>query len=346
MNRLATSYRYEMKKMLIVRRGWIFLLGIILLQICIACLAKPSEIYTFDKELYKGYIEHYGGEYSTETEQAIQAEMAELAEGMRQSASTEMTSAFEMTEQSDKQLLNSMKYNALMELDAKYSRLASCRDFQPILTYDVELLDYIKKFGICWVSLIGMMFLIPLFMLGDAICGMEQILFPTATGRKTIVVAKLLAAVTIGIGVTVVCSVVQWAIISAQWDLGRLDVPIQSISGFEQCTVDISAKSCILLFGAIRILAAPAASLMLCALSVIIRKEPAIIATAAILIGASAFAAGKYPLLSAYCLFSALGGIETAASYSLMDILLLVVVLLLKIFLFGVIVQMFVNKKR
>ena len=346
MNRFATSYRYEMKKLLIVRKGWIFLLVILLGQIGIASFAKPSEIYTFDKGLYTGYVEHYGGEYSAETEEAIQAEMIELAEAMQQSDPAEMTSVFEMEEQSDKQLLNSMKNNAMIELQAKYSRLASCSEFQPVLTYDIELTDYVKKFGISWASLIGMMFLIPMLMLGDTNCGMEQILFTTATGRKTIVRAKLLAAVSIGFGVTAICSVLQWTIMSARWDFGKLDIPIQSISGFESCTVNISVKECILLFGVIRILSAPAVALMLCALSSLIRKEPAIIASAAILIGSSAFTAERFMSLSPYCLFSAFSGIGAAVSYSVADILLLVSILLLKILLLAIIAQMLANKKR
>ena len=65
MSRLSVSYQYEMKKLLLVRGGWIFLTCIIALQIGLACIVKPSDYYTFDKKLY---AEKYGTDKKQETE--------------------------------------------------------------------------------------------------------------------------------------------------------------------------------------------------------------------------------------------------------------------------------------
>lgn len=335
MKRLFTSYCYEMKKLLLVRRGWLFLLAAVLLQIGIACFAQPAKPYSYDKGIYANYVERYGGPYSRQTERTIHANAVAVRAAAEQYEFANLTVSEDFEAQSQRMLLANMKHAALGALEAKYSQLAACREMQPALTYDLELTDYIKKFGVNWASLLAMLFLVPMLMLGDAECGMEQILFPSATGRNTIICAKLLVAATVGIAVTTVCSVLQWLIMGLRWDFGALNVPIQSITGFAECTVRISVRSCILLFGVIRMLSAPAAAMLLCVLSAFIRKEPAIIAAAAILIGISAFLAEKFTSLSIFFLFSALSGIGAAKLYTAADIVFLVFFLAVKTGLLG-----------
>lgn len=346
MNRLMTSYCYELKKLLFVRRGWLFLLAAVLLQIGIACFAKPAEPYAYDRGIYASYAERYGGVYSKQTEQTIHANAAAISTIIQQYDPTKPDFSEEREGLADRILLANMKYNALNALQTKYSRLASCKEMQPALTYDLELTDYIKKFGVSWGSLFGMLFLVPMLMLGDANCGMEQILFPSATGKHTIVCSKLLVAATLGIAVTAVCSVLQWGIFGLRWDFGALNVPIQSITGFEECTVHISVRSCIFLFGVIRILSAPAVAMLLCVLSSLIRKEPAIIATGAIVIGISAFLANKFTSLSVFFLFSTISGIGAVKLYTAPDILFLLLFLAIKTALFGCLAQSAATKKR
>ena len=73
MKRLLTSYCYEMKKLLIARKGLAALILIVLLQIGIAFFARPIQNYYFEKELYESYTERYGGSYSNETQRLIYA---------------------------------------------------------------------------------------------------------------------------------------------------------------------------------------------------------------------------------------------------------------------------------
>ena len=53
-------------------------------------------------------------------------------------------------------------------------------------------------------AVLGLLFLLPMLMLGDAQCGMEQILCPAAIGRKQLISAKLLNAVLLSVFLTAV----------------------------------------------------------------------------------------------------------------------------------------------
>lgn len=330
MNRLFTSYKYELKKLIVVRRGWILLLGIILAQFGIALFVNPSQEYVFDKGLYADYVELYGGEYSEETAIKIKAELQSADKIVNETDLTQITNTDEIEALSEQMILASMKRNALSALESKYTELSECKEYHPILTYDLELKEYITKFGINWASLIGMLFFIPMLMLGDKNCGMEQILFPTSTGRKNIVSSKLLVGVTVGFCMTAVCIVIQAFIMGMRWEFGLLNVPIQSISGFEECKIKGSVITCIIVCNVIQILSTAAFAMMISILSSLLKKEPAVISAAVILILISSFLAEKFSSVSMLFMFSAMSGIGSIKTYSAFQLLLLVLILLLK----------------
>ncbi len=126
MNRLATSYYYEMKKLLIYRRGWLFLVGILLLQFGTAFFAKPSQYDVFDRKLYASYTETYGGVYSAETEKAILAEKQAEDSVMNQKDPIQVTSAEELSRQTEQKMLAAMKSAALAELHFCRREAAGC----------------------------------------------------------------------------------------------------------------------------------------------------------------------------------------------------------------------------
>lgn len=330
MSKLSVSYLYEMKKLLFVRKGWLFLIGILMLQIGFACFANPVRSDVFDRELYAEYIVKFGGVYSAETAQAIVDEI----EGEMQLAAEQDTELLHTAQDwemyNNRMMLANMKLAALNALQTKYNTLSIRADMQPELTYDLEICAYLKKYGMNWASLIGILFLTPMLMLGDASCGMEQILFPTVIGKRVIMRAKLLAAYTISAGLTAICTLLQWSIMSMRWNLGELNIPIQSITGFEDCMVQASVITCILIFAAIRILAASMLSLLICLLSILIRKETAVVSITAILIAISAFLSDQNRYLSICSMFNGMHGINAMKGYVTVDILCLVVVLLLK----------------
>lgn len=346
MNRIFTSYQYELKKLLFVRKGWVLLLGIFLMQIAMALFINPSQEYIFDKELYAEYIELFSGEYSEETAQKIEEELQSADKIVNETDLTLLTNAEEIEALFEQMLLASMKRNALSALQSKYIELSECKEYHPILTYDLELNEYITKFSINWASLIGMLFFIPMLMLGDKNCGMEQILFPTSTGRKNIVFSKLLVAITIGLFITTVCIVIQGIVMGIRWDFGLLNVPIQSISGFEECRINGSMSTCMIVCSVIQILSTASFAMMISILSSLLKKEPAIISAAVILILISAFLAEKFPSVSMFFLFSAISGIGSIKTYSVAQLLLSGLILLLKTAILAILAKFLANRKQ
>ena len=346
MNRIFTSYQYELKKLLFVRKGWVLLLGIFLLQTAMALLINPSQEYVFDKELYAEYVELFGGEYSDETAQSIEGELQSAEKIVNETDLTLITNAEEIEVLSEQMILASMKRNVLSALQTKYTKLSECKEYHPILTYDLEFTEYIAKYGINWASLIGMLFIIPMLMLGDRNCGMEQILFPTSTGRKNIVSLKLLVAMTVSLCITTVCIVIQSFVIGIRWDFGLLNVPIQSILGFEKCQINGTVLKCMIVCSVIQIFSAVSLSMIICILSSLLKKEPAIISATVILILISAFFAEKFSSASMIFIFSAMSGISSIKTYSIIQLLLSGLILLLKTAIFAIVAKLLANSKQ
>ncbi|MBR3420455.1 MAG: hypothetical protein IKG98_00095 [Ruminococcus sp.] len=345
MNRLFTSYKYELQKLIVVRKGWILLLGVILVQLGIALFAAPSQEYVFDKGLYAEYTELYGGEYSEETSVKINEELQEVDTIVNETDLSQITDAEQIEALSEQMILASMKRNALSALQSKYAELSECREYSPILTYDLELNEYISRFGFNWASLVGMLIIIPMLMLGDKNCGMEQILFPTSTGRKAIVCSKLLVGATIGLSMTAVCSALQFIIMALRWDWGSLRVPIQSISGFGECKINGSVLTCMIVCIVIQVLSAAPYVMMISVLSSILKKEPAVISATVIITLISTFVAEKLPSVSMLFLSSAMSGMSSIKAYSVSQLLILCVFLLLKTAIFSIIANCVICKK-
>lgn len=345
MNRIFTSYKYELKKLLFVRKGWILLLGIFLLQTAMALFVNPSQEYVFDKELYAEYIELFSGEYSEETAQKIEEELQFAEKFVNETDLTLITNAEEIEVLSEQMILASMKRNVLSALQTKYTKLSECKEYHPILTYDLEFTEYIAKYGINWASLIGMLFIIPMLMLGDRNCGMEQILFPTSTGRKNIVSSKLLVAMTVSLCITTVCIVIQSFVIGIRWDFGLLNVLIQSISGFEKCQINGTVLKCMIACSVIQIFSAISLSMIICILSSLLKKEPAIISATVILILISAFLTEKFSPVSMFFIFSAILGISSIKTFSYNQVFVLCFVLLIKTVILTISAKYLENRK-
>lgn len=330
MKNIFTSYKYELKKLIVLRKGWMILLCLLLAQIAIALFVKPSQEYVFDKKLYAEYVEVYGGEYAEETAVRINEDLQTADTIVNETDLSQLTDSEEIKERSDQMILASMKRNALSALQSKYAELSECGEYSPVLTYDLELKEYISRFGFNWASLIGMLIIIPMLMLGDKNCGMEQILFPTSTGRKAIVCSKLLVGATSGLSMTAVCSALQFIIMALRWDWGSLRVPVQSISGFGECKINGSVLTCMIVCIVIQVLSAAPFVMMISILSSILKKEPAVISAAVIIIIIGNFIAEKYPSISMFFLSSTMSGIGCIKTYSVMQLMILFLFLILK----------------
>ena len=102
----------------------------------------------------------------------------------------------------------------------------------------------------------------------------------------------------------------------------------------------------LILFGLIRIFAAPAAALLLSLLSVLIRREPAVMTAGAVIIGCSAILASKIGFFPVFSLYSALSGISAAKTLSAADTGFLIFFLLVKTALLGCAAWALARKKR
>lgn len=346
MNRLFTSYKYELKKLIVVRKGWIFLLCVILVQLTAALFVNPTQEYVFDKGMYAEYTELYGGEYSDEKASAIGEELQAVDQIANETDLMQVTDAEKIEELSQDMLIASAKQNVLNALQSKYAELSVCKEYHPILTYDLDLNEYISKFGINWVSLICMLFFIPMLMLGDKNSGMEQIIFPTSTGRKTVVSSKLIAGITLGLCITAVCSVIQILIMGIRWNFGSLSVPVQSLSGFGECRISLSILECMIICTAVQIISSVAFVLIISIFSSLLKKEPAVISAALILVLMSAFLAEKFSSVSMLFLFTQMSGISGIKTFSNEQLFLSCLILLLKTVILAVASRFIAGRKR
>jgi len=346
MNRLFTSYKYELKKLIFVRKGWILLLGMLLLQIAMALFVDPSKEYVFDKGLYEEYVEIYSGEYSEETVQDIENELMAVEKIVNETDLSQLTNSDEIEAISQQLILASMKRNVLSALQTKYTELSECKEYHPFLTYDLELTEYIAKFGINWVSIICILFIIPMLMLGDKNCGMEQILFPTSMGRKTIVSSKLLVGISLSLCIAAVFSIIQIIIMGIRWDFGLMNVPIQSISGFEKCQIEGTVLNYMIACNVIQIFSAASFSMIICILSSLLKKEPAIFSATIIIIIMSAFLSEKFSSVSMLFLFTPMSGISGIKTFSNEQLFLSCLILLLKTVILAVVSRFIADRKR
>lgn len=346
MNRLFTSYKYELKKLIFVRKGWILLLGMLLLQIAMALFINLAQEYVFDKGMYAEYVELYSGEYSEETAKDIENELMAVEKIVNETDLMQVTDAEKIEELSQEMLIASAKQNVLNALQSKYAELSVCKEHHPVLTYDLDLNEYISKFGINWVSIICILFIIPMLMLGDKNGGMEQIIFPTSTGRKTIVLSKLLAGITLGLCITAVCSVIQILIMRIRWNFGSLSVPVQSLSGFGECRISLSILECMIICTAVQVISSAAFVLIISILSSLLKKEPAVISAAVIIVLISAFLAEKFSSVSMLFLFTQMSGISGIKTFSNEQLFLSCLILLLKTVILAVASRFIAGRKR
>ena len=86
----------------------------------------------------------------------------------------------------------------------------------------------------------------------------------------------------------------------------------------------------------LRILSAPALALLLCILSALIRKEPAIIASAAILFWSSALLANQFPAASFCFLSQTLSGIAAVQNAAMTELYAMAAAVIVKTGVLGI----------
>lgn len=286
MKHLILCAKYEWKKSLFVQKGlWIACVGL-LFHILLFVSVKPDMYrYVFSAEVYRSYAEQFAGVYSAETAQAIERELQEQKETVVLLEAKEAVSGEEYALLSNRIAIAQEKIPALEALQGKYASLEKLQRYKAELIYDLELTSYFEKFRIDWICLLCVAIITVNIALGDYQRGMEQLLVPSKMGKKRIRNGKIAVICFISGVLEGLFYVIQAVLIRMRWNLGDLQVPLQSCSGFELCTVEISIKEALVVGGIVRTLATIAVALLLAFLARVMKHGVLAIAVVILIIG-------------------------------------------------------------
>ncbi len=324
----AVCTRYECRKLLFAQRGIWLIAAAVCVQILICLTARfHAYNYTFDTNAYRIYAERFAGPYRAETAAEIAEELAEQINNANTPLPDSLT-ADEYAEFSANISLAQSKIAVLQEISAHYSTLEHTGGD---MCYDLELCDLIARFSVNWSSLLCIAVLTVLILLGDRGCGMEQILFPTKAGKRRIQAAKLLTAAVLSAVVTALCLALQWGIFGVRWQLGKWDIPVQSLTGFFGCALQITVGQAILLASFMQIMAAVSAAMLTALCAKLLKKEIPAITAAVMLIGIGAAISGQIPQTAPFLLWRSLSGMSALSGASARDVIVSLLFMVLRL---------------
>ena len=288
---MKMKIRYELfklckSKVLIV----LFALCISLYSTLCAVVQPDLSEYTFDTRLYKMYAEKYSGEYSQKTLDEMNAELEQLTQQSQQPLENKAYTADEFIKADNVRIAAQQKANALSAVIQRYQQLKGGAH----LVYDLELNAYHTG----WMRKLGLLLCLALItvitlkiMLDDHKCGMEQMLFTTAAGKKKLLSAKLFTAALLSL-LTAALFICTDIIIFARWELGDISSPLQSFRSFEQITFDISMKAFLLISSVVSIISFVLYSLLLTILARLTKNDIAAAAISILILGFCAYLFG------------------------------------------------------
>ena len=233
---------------------------------CVICVSAGPDLseYPFDTRLYRMYAEKYSGEFSQSTLDKMNSELEQLSGQAQVSLENKALSAEEYISEDNKRAIAQQKANALEAVKQRYEQLKDGAR----LVYDLELNAYHTG----WLRKLGMLLCLALITvitvklsLDDHKCGMEQILFTTACGKKKLLCAKLTTAAALALMTAVIFVCADAVIIASRRDPGDLSAPVQSFRSFENSSFIISMRIWLYISFGVRVLLFTVYSLMLAA---------------------------------------------------------------------------------
>lgn len=290
MKQVLLCTRYEYRKLMLFQKG----LLILLIGCCLNGLlwgrTQPNfYTCTFDPALYKSYTAEFGGAYSEDTLTAIRQELSRQRTIAAATFETEELSSDEYLQQVNQIAIAQKKAEVLKAIESRYEALGELQAFRPLLTYDLELTAFCSQFQQDWVTLLCISIFTCIILFADRRCGMEPLLYATATGKPRILQGKLLTLCSLALGTACFFWLCRTGILWNRWDLGDLHAPIQSFSGFEACTLTLSGWGMLGLCGVIQTLSSLLLALLLALLLSILKNEVLGISVLAVLIGGGVF---------------------------------------------------------
>lgn len=280
---------YECKKGLLVQKGLLIVLAGILLKL-ILCFAAEPDLYklTYDTDLYKYYTEQYGGIYTEEKFASVEAELQKQQEIVASFHPEEWLSSEEYRTAYNRVLVAGQKVPVLEAVRERLTTLRSLQAYDAEFMYDTELVYYGEKFGLDWVCLVCIALLTVGIVLGDYRCGMEQLLTPSKMGKRRIEEGKLWAVMLLSGLLAVLFYALQSSILFLRWDMGKIQAPIQSCTGFETCALELSVIEGVFLAGAMQICATIVMALVLALITRTVKNEVVAIVVAVMILAADA----------------------------------------------------------
>lgn len=265
---------YECKKGLLVQKGLLIVLAGILLKL-ILCFAAEPDLYklTYDTDLYKYYTEQYGGTYTEAKFASVEAELQKQQEIVASFHPEDWLSSEGYRTAYNRVLVAGQKVPVLEAVRERLTTLKSLQAYDAEFVYDTEFVSYLEKFGLDWVCLVCIALLTVGIVLGDYRCGMEQLLIPSKMGKRRIGTGKLWAVALLSGLLAMLFYALQSCILFLRWDMGKIQAPIQSCTGFETCTLEISVIEGVFLAGAMQTCATIVFALVLTLIARTVKNE-------------------------------------------------------------------------
>lgn len=288
MKNVTLCVKYEFIKTLWFKKGLIIFAVCFVFNI-IFCLFSAPNLYDkyFDTKIYKRYTEQFGGIYSESTFEEIKTELS-IQEKIANTPVDEGLSSDELIELSNRIDIARKKVEALKALAEKYEVIKGIKEYNAELTYDIEFSAYAKQFRQDWAALICIAAFTIIIMFGDLRCGIDKLLYSSKIGKRNVIKGKLMTICGLSFLTAMLFSAVRFLIIYSRWDFGDLNIPIQSIEGFENCETEISVVQGLALGYAFQVLFSTATAFLLALFSAIMKNEVMSVSTVTILVGGGA----------------------------------------------------------
>ncbi len=239
--------RWEFRKLIINQKLIWLIFATLLVQVLIGLLSKPRLYVTYNLEIYKELTAEYGGVYREEVKEEIRLKLEEYA--IKKEEYQGIVTGYEMYGMGIQEEYESACFylteiniyeSALRALLAKTDYLDSVKEHSPVLTYDLELSDYLERFEINLVSNVFCLLFSVLLFFESSISGMDQLLTPSVTGRKRIRLAKWVIAMVLCVLATSLFYLLGFLFAVTRWNFCSLDIPAVSLEYFKQWPKNLS----------------------------------------------------------------------------------------------------------
>ena len=277
----------ELVKIWLKRYGWVYLLLILTIQICLAFTRYDAAYLNFDMEKEKTYFQQYAEEYSQmsaeEAYEAVLVETARLNHVSETAASA--LQKYENGEISERTFIEAIE----AELTARHQRTAHNAIHEQVKRMHAgkpQVVQYTNGWSVLLNNHSSTLFL--LLLLGLLITPvipaeyrteMLPFLFTTKKGKNNLFASKLIAVLLSAIGSLLMIELSELVCIAVRYGLPNGLFPVQSVQQFEDCPWNLTALNAYAVRLLLRVLGVCYLSILLYILTIWMKRTvPALIA--------------------------------------------------------------------